>query len=147
MGISPTGAKTDTIVPKLYSIVTPTFTVDDVAINETVTFDWIAPASGRFLEASIRTQTTTSDPTWAVTNATDSTNIVAAENMPASATTRTVAAASLTNRNFDKGDVIRVQIVADAVDDVAEGVCVVLTAVLTDHVVAAAAAPDFYKNF
>src|SRR5580765_2353505 len=88
-----------------------TFIFPAVVNNDTLIQRVVIPAKFKVSEVSEVADSVTSDPTYCVSNgAAGGTDVVAAKNCAASDTADTVAAASLTNRTFAKGDVLTVTI-------------------------------------
>ena len=113
-----------------------------VANNDTLIQRVSLPAAFRVQEVSAVADTVTSDPTYAVSNgAAGGTDVVAARNCAASDTVDTVAAASLTNRNLAKADVLTCTVVAD-LGDAATHLVVTVSGYFTDHMVSNGPTPN-----
>ncbi len=103
------------------------------------------PFACRVVEASIMADVVAvvGSLTWGVQNGgvdgTGTTDIVAANSMPASDTVETIAAASLTNRNCVKGDILRFLLIGTNAGDIVTRGTIALTVYSTAHVVASAA--------
>jgi len=78
--------------------------------------------------------------TWAVQNGgaagSGTTDIVAANSVPASATVETFAAAALTNRNCAKGDILRFRLAGTNAGDITTRGVITVTVWVRGHVVA-----------
>jgi hypothetical protein len=88
----------------------------DLINSEASEFRINAPYACRVILVTMVADTTTSDPTIAIVNETQSADIMATRNFPASDTAENREGSNLTNRDVAKGDRIRVSLTADGGD-------------------------------
>ena len=122
--------------PTSGSYLTIVFNPTDLGNTEAnVLYEIAAPCDMRLMEATCWSQVVTSDPQWQVLH--NAVAVVAQNNMAASATADTVAAADLVAaaRNVSKGQGIRIRLDSDGGDD-ATNISIALTYYVRGHVVA-----------